>query len=124
MNPTVSIIVPVYNAENTLSRCVDSILHQEYTDFELLLVDDGSLDSSGAICDRYASLDSRVHVIHKENSGVSDSRNMALDHARGTYLQFLDSDDWITPNATDLLVQTAEYYHCDMVISDFYRVIG
>ena len=124
MNPTVSIIVPVYNAENTLSRCVDSILHQEYTDFELLLVDDGSLDSSGAICDRYASLDSRVHVIHKENSGVSDSRNMALDHARGTYLQLLDSDDWITPNATDLLVQTAEYYHCDMVISDFYRVIG
>ena len=84
MNPTVSIIVPVYNAENTLSRCVDSILHQEYTDFELLLVDDGSLDSSGAICDRYASLDSRVHVIHKENSGVSDSRNMALEIGRAS----------------------------------------
>ena len=124
MNPTVSIIVPVYNAERTLTRCIDSILNQEYTDFELLLVNDGSKDSSGSICDRYAAKDSRIHVIHKENSGVSDSRNIALDRACGTYLQFLDSDDWITPNATRLLVETARRYHCDMVISDFYRVVG
>lgn len=124
MNPTVSIIVPVYNAESTIARCIESILNQDYTDFELLLVDDGSQDSSGSICDNYASLDSRVHVIHKENSGVSDSRNLALDTACGTYLQFLDSDDWITPNATGLLVQSAERYHCDLVISDFYRVVG
>lgn len=124
MNPTVSIIVPVYNAERTLTRCIDSILNQEYTDFELLLVNDGSKDSSGSICDRYAAKDSRIHVIHKENSGVSDSRNIALDRACGTYLQFLDSDDWITPNATRLLVETAQHYHCDMVISDFYRVVG
>lgn len=124
MNPTVSIIVPVYNAERTLTRCIDSILNQEYTDFELLLVNDGSKDSSGSICDRYATKDSRIHVIHKENSGVSDSRNIALDRACGTYLQFLDSDDWITPNATRLLVETARRYHCDMVISDFYRVVG
>lgn len=124
MNPTVSIIVPVYNAERTLTRCIDSILNQEYTDFELLLVNDGSKDSSGSICDRYAAKDSRIHVIHKENSGVSDSRNIALDRACGAYLQFLDSDDWITPNATRLLVETARCYHCDMVISDFYRVVG
>lgn len=124
MNPTVTIIVPVYNAEKTISRCIESILNQDYTDFELILVDDGSKDSSGAICDNYASGDSRVLVIHKENSGVSDSRNTALDQARGTYLQFLDSDDWITPNATGLLVQSAERYHCDLVISDFYRVVG
>lgn len=124
MNPTVSIIVPVYNAEDTISRCIDSILNQDYTDFELLLVNDGSKDSSGSICDKYAAGDSRIHVIHKENTGVSDSRNLALDRACGTYLQFLDSDDWITPNATGLLVQAAERFHCDLVISDFYRVVG
>ena len=124
MNPTVSIIVPVYNAEATLARCIDSILTQEYTDFELILVDDGSQDTSGDICDQYASKDSRIRVIHKENTGVSASRNQALDQALGTYLQFLDSDDWITPNATQLLVDTAAHFHCDLVISDFYRVVG
>lgn len=124
MNPTVSIIVPVYNAEATISRCIESIINQEYRDFELLLIDDGSTDSSGTICDRYAAEDSRIRLIHKENTGVSETRNMALDLACGTYLQFLDSDDWITPNATRLFVEEAERYHCDMVISDFYRVVG
>lgn len=124
MNPTVSIIVPVYNAQSCLARCVDSILGQEYQDFELLLADDGSSDCSGSICDDYAASDSRVHVIHKENTGVSDTRNTALDRARGTYLQFLDSDDWITPDATKLLVRSAKDNCCDMVIADFYRVIG
>lgn len=124
MNPTVSIIVPVYNAETTISRCIESIINQEYRDFELLLIDDGSTDSSGTICDRYAAEDSRIRLIHKENTGVSETRNMALDLACGTYLQFLDSDDWITPNATRLFVEEAERYHCDMVISDFYRVVG
>lgn len=122
MQPTVSIIVPVYNAENTIRRCIDSILEQEYTDFELLLVDDGSKDRSGAICDEYT--DPRVHVIHKENSGVSATRNLAMDQARGTYLQFLDSDDWITPDATLSLVRAAETNQCDLVVSDFYRVVG
>ena len=124
MNPTVSIIVPVYNAEATISRCIESIINQEYRDFELLLIDDGSTDSSGTICDRYAAEDSRIRLIHKENTGVSETLNMALDLACGTYLQFLDSDDWITPNATRLFVEEAERYHCDMVISDFYRVVG
>ena len=89
MEPTVSIIVPVYNAENTIPRCIESILNQEYSDFELLLVNDGSTDGSGAVCDAYAARDARVRVIHKENTGVSDTRNTALDQARGTYLQFL-----------------------------------
>ena len=124
MAPTVSIIVPVYNAEKTIGRCVDSILGQQYTDFELLLVDDGSKDGSGAICDSYALADSRVQVIHKENTGVSDTRNIGISRARGVYLQFLDSDDWITPDATKLLVETARDHDCDLVISDFYRVVG
>ena len=124
MAPTVSIIVPVYNAAHTIGRCIESILNQQYTDFELFLVDDGSRDGSGIICDAYAKRDSRIRVIHKENSGVSNTRNMALDLAQGTYLQFLDSDDWITPDATSSLVRAAEANRCDLVIADFYRVIG
>ena len=124
MRPMVSIIVPIYNAEQYLRRCVDSILNQEYTDFEVFLVNDGSTDSSGDICEEYGNKDTRVIVIQKENTGVSDSRNLALDRARGKYLQFLDSDDWITPDATRLFVRAAEEYDCDMVISDFYRVVG
>lgn len=124
MEPYVSIIVPVYNAEGYLERCINSVLAQEYKNFELILVDDGSEDESPAICDRYAAQDERVRVIHKENSGVSDSRNRALDVAKGDYLQFLDADDWLTPEATKLFVQSAEKSGCDMVIADFYRVAG
>lgn len=124
MNPRVSIIVPVYNAEDNLRKCIESVLKQDYLEFELLLMDDGSKDGSGAICDEYAKKDTRIHVVHKENSGVSDTRNQAIKLAKGEYLQFIDSDDWITPDATGLLVRTAEKYQCDMVISDFYRVIG
>lgn len=124
MNPMVSIIIPVYNAEKTIRRCVDSALNQEYKETELLLVDDGSTDLSGRICDEYAGKDPRVCVIHKENTGVSDTRNLAVDRARGTYLQFLDSDDWISSDATSLMVRAAEESGCDMVISDFYRVVG
>lgn len=121
--PAVSIIVPVYNAENSLSRCVDSILKQNYENFELLLIDDGSTDFSGPLCDEYAAADSRVRVIHKPNSGVSHSRNLAIEQARGEYLQFVDADDWLAPEATGLLALTAAAQSCDMVICDFYRVI-
>ncbi|MDD5931921.1 MAG: glycosyltransferase [Oscillospiraceae bacterium] len=124
MNPSVSIIVPVYNAEKTIRRCIESILHQSCGDFELLVVDDGSPDSSGAICDAYAAGDARVRVFHKENGGVSAARNLALEQARGKYIQFLDSDDWITPDATLLLLRAAEEHEADLVISDFYRVVG
>lgn len=124
MDPIVSVIVPVYNAEKTIRRCVDSVLAQKNSRFELILADDGSQDGSGAICDAYAAADSRVRVIHKPNTGVSATRNQAMDEAKGTYLQFLDSDDWLAPDATRLLVEAAEAHRCDMVIADFYRVVG
>ena len=122
--PLVSIIVPVYNAEAYLARCINSVMNQEYTNFELLLVNDGSSDGSAALCDSFAQRDARVRVIHKENTGVSDSRNRALAEAKGEYIQFLDSDDWLTPEATKLFVRSAENSGCDMVIADFYRVAG
>lgn len=124
MNPTVSIIVPVYNAEKNLDRCIESVLKQDYENFELILMDDGSKDNSGNLCDEYAKKDARIRVIHKENSGVSDTRNQAIKLASGEYLQFIDSDDWITPDATGLMVRMAQESKCEMVIADFYRVIG
>lgn len=122
--PLVSIIVPVYNAEKTIERCINSILNQSYKDFELLLLDDGSTDASGQICDAFAEKDQRIRVLHKENSGVSDTRNQGIAMARGEYLQFADSDDWLTPDATEFFVRTVAEHRCDMVIADFYRVIG
>ena len=93
--PMISIIVPVYNAEKYLHRCIDSILSQTFADFELLLIDDGSKDKSGAICDEYAVKDNRVRVFHKENGGVSSARNLGLDNACGEWVTFVDSDDEI-----------------------------
>lgn len=93
--PKISVIVPVYKAEKYIRRCVDSILAQTFTDFELLLVDDGSPDNSGAICEEYAARDSRVKVFHKENGGVSSARNLGLDNAKGEWVTFVDADDWI-----------------------------
>lgn len=122
--PLVSIIVPIYNAEKTIDRCINSILNQEYKDFELILLNDGSTDASGLICDAYAEKDKRIRVLHKENTGVSHTRNLGIAMARGEYLQFLDSDDWITPDATRFFVRAAMENQCDMVIADFYRVIG
>ena len=124
MSTKVSIIIPVYNAEKQLERCIESVLKQDYTDFELLLINDGSSDKSGDICERYATSDARIRVVHKENTGVSDSRNLGISMAKGEFLQFLDSDDWITPDATGLLVRMAQENDCEMVIADFYRVIG
>ncbi len=94
-SPRLSVIVPVYNAETYLHRCVDSILQQSYTDFELILVDDGSSDKSGEICDTQAQKDSRVHVIHQPNSGVSAARNAGLEKAAGEWITFVDADDYL-----------------------------
>ena len=99
----ISIIVPIYNTEKYLDRCIQSILAQIYTDFELLLVDDGSTDSSGVICERYAELDSRVRVFHKKNGGASSARNIGLDNANGEWVMFVDSDDYLRCNALDIL---------------------
>lgn len=94
-NPKISVIVPVYNVEKYLYRCIDSILAQTFTDFELLLIDDGSKDKSGEICDEYARKDKRLRVFHKENGGVSSARNVGLDNALGEYICFCDADDWV-----------------------------
>lgn len=120
----VSILIPVYNAEKTIERCISSVLNQTYPDFELILLDDGSTDGSGPICDAYAEKDRRIRVLHKENTGVSDTRNQGIAMAEGEYLQFLDSDDWIPPHATESFVRTVTEHPCDMVIADFYRVVG
>lgn len=93
---SISIIVPVYKAELFLPRCIDSILTQTFTDFELLLIDDGSPDNSGSICDEYALKDKRIRVFHKENGGVSSARNLGLDNAKGEWITFIDADDWIS----------------------------
>ena len=95
--PKLSIIVPVYNTEKYIGRCIDSILEQTFTDFELLLIDDGSFDRSGAICEEYACKDQRVRVFHKDNGGVSSARNFGLDNANGEWIAFVDSDDYIEP---------------------------
>ena len=101
--PQISVIVPVYKVEAYLDRCVQSILCQTYTDFELILVDDGSPDNCGAMCDAWAEKDSRIKVIHKENGGLSDARNAGIDIARGQYLSFVDSDDYIHPRMLEAL---------------------
>lgn len=91
----ISIIVPIYNVEKYLRKCIDSILSQTYSDFEVLLIDDGSKDQSGEICDEYAARDSRVRVFHKENGGVSSARNLGIEQAKGEWITFIDSDDWV-----------------------------
>ena len=113
----ISVIVPIYNVEPYLAKCIDSILNQTYKDFELLLVDDGSPDNCPAICDEYAKKDSRITVIHKQNGGLSDARNAALEIAKGEFVTFVDSDDFIAPNALQLLMEAAVENNSDVVIS-------
>ena len=91
----ISVIVPIYKVENYLNRCVESIRKQTYRNLEIILVDDGSPDACGEMCDRYAQEDSRIRVIHKENGGLSDARNAGIEVAAGEYIAFIDSDDWI-----------------------------
>lgn len=118
--PKISVIVPVYNTEKFLQRCIDSVLAQTYQDFELLLIDDGSKDSSGVICDEYAAQDIRVRVFHKENGGVSDTRNYGLDLAQGKYLMFLDSDDfWLRNDVLEMLIGKAEEYDLDIIRGEY-----
>lgn len=115
-NPKISIIVPVYNVEQYLPRCIDSILYQSFADFELLLIDDGSKDKSGAICDEYAAKDSRIRVFHKKNGGVSSARNVGLDNARGEWLAFIDGDDEITKGYFNI---RQEHEEVDVIIKPY-----
>ena len=119
----ISIIIPVYNAEKYLNCCIDSILAQTFTDFELLLINDGSKDKSGAICDGYAKKDNRVRVFHKENGGVSSARNMGLDNARGERISFVDADDWLESDFLAILfgdtsMADLTYFGCQYCYDD------
>ena len=109
----ISVIVPVYRAEAFLRTCTDSILSQTFSDFELLLIDDGSPDGSGALCDAIAREDDRVRVVHKQNGGVSSARNEGLQRAAGTYVFFVDSDDWIAPNTLEKLLAARKLWDAD-----------
>lgn len=117
----ISVVVPVYKVENYVQKCINSILNQSYTNLELILVDDGSPDKSGIICDENAKLDERIKVIHKENGGLSDARNIGIEAAVGKYITFVDSDDFISPFMieklyTNLIEYTADISCCDMGI--------
>ena len=113
--PLVSMIIPIYNGEKYLDLCLESIAAQTYQNLEILLVDDGSTDSSPEMCDAFASQDSRIRVIHKPNGGLSSARNAGLDTMRGEYVTFVDCDDFLFPDMVDFFVRTALEYDCDVV---------
>lgn len=120
--PKVSIIVPVYKAEKYIKRCVDSIIAQTFSDWELLLIDDGSPDRSGEIIEDYAKADARVRVFHKENGGVSSARNLGLDNAQGEYLTFVDADDWIDADNLAVCLPVIEQNRLDVLQFPFKRI--
>ena len=118
----ISIIVPVYNVERYLGKCINSILNQTFADFELILVDDGSTDRSGYICDDYKKKDNRIKVIHKENGGLSSARNAGLDIAKEKYIGFVDSDDFINKNMYEFLYKDIKVNNSDIAICDYEEV--
>lgn len=120
--PLISVIVPVYNVEEYLPRCVDSILAQTYENLEIILVDDGTRDASDKICDDYARRDSRIQVIHKKNGGLSSARNAGLEIARGEYIAFVDSDDWIEPDAYEHMLAVMQRQAVKLVCAGRYDV--
>lgn len=107
---TISVIIPVYNVESTLRRCIASVLSQSFADWEAILVDDGSTDSSGVICDEYASKDARIHVVHKANGGLSEARNTGINVAKGDFITFMDSDDYVDNDAYEKVIEIACEY--------------
>lgn len=119
MNSLISVIIPIYNVEKYLKRCVDSVLNQTYNNLEIVLVDDGSPDNSGKICDDYAKSDSRIKVVHKKNGGLSSARNAGLDIATGEYVSFIDSDDWVEKDLYKVLTDIANENDVDIIISQF-----
>lgn len=120
MKELISIIVPVYNVENYLKKCIDSIIRQTYKNLEIILVDDGSTDTSGKICDEYAKIDSRIKVIHKFNGGLSSARNVGIEHASGSFISFIDSDDWVGDN---FIASFCKYAASDRIIICGYKKV-
>ena len=121
-NPLISVIIPVYNVEKYLSKCIESVMAQTYTRLEIILVDDGSKDSSGEICDRYAEKDSRVRVIHKQNGGLSDARNCGIAASSGEYIGLVDSDDYIDADMYETLYSLTAEYGADVAMCGLYDV--
>lgn len=119
-NPSISIIMPVYKVENYVGRAIESILSQTFSDFEFIMVNDGSPDNCGQICDAYAEKDRRLHVIHKENGGAPSARNMAIPMAKGKYFYFMDADDWCEPTMLEDMFTLAEKHQAQLVISGYY----
>ncbi|MZL70665.1 MULTISPECIES: glycosyltransferase family 2 protein [Eubacteriales] len=120
----ISVVIPVYNARQSLERCVHSVIGQCYSALEVILVDDGSTDGSGPICDQLAATDSRIQVIHKPNGGVSSARNKGIEVATGEYLQFVDCDDWLHPQMCQLLLEAIAKNGADMALCGYQRVVG
>ena len=122
MKDLISVIVPIYNVEKLLPRCIESIANQTYKNLEIILVNDGSPDNSGKICDEYAKKDNRIKVIHKENGGLSDARNKGLDSALGNYIMFVDSDDYINPLMAEILYENLISNNADLSICNYKKV--
>ncbi len=120
-NPLISIIIPVYNVEKYIDKCIMSVLQQTYTNIEIYLVDDGSTDKSGSICDQYAKKDSRIIVIHKENGGLSSARNAALDVIHGEYITFVDSDDFVSDNYVAFLYEILQKESADVSVCQMFE---
>lgn len=118
-NKVVSVLIPAYNVERYLPKCLDSVLCQTFKDFEIILIDDGSTDKTGEICEDYRKKDFRVKVYHQENRGISATRELCLQKACGEFIQFVDSDDWIEPNMLEILVKVANDTKSDIVAFDF-----
>ena len=123
-NPYLSIIIPVYNVEQYLKKCLESVLNQTYQEFECILVDDGSTDASGRICDEFAISDSRITVIHKENGGLVSVRKAGLKNASGRFIGCVDSDDWVEPDYFEKLLKMQKKYDADIVAGNLFRDIG
>lgn len=119
MSVKISVIIPVYNVEKYLKRCINSVLEQTYKDYEILLINDGSTDTSGLICDDYASKHTNIHIIHKTNKGLSDTRNVGISNAKGEYIYFLDSDDYIIPNCLEILYTNLKDNNADLSCGNF-----
>ena len=118
----ISVIIPVYNLENYIEQCIKSVINQTYANLEIIIIDDGSTDNSGNICDLWQKQDNRISVIHKKNSGLSDARNIGLDLAKGDYISFVDGDDWIHPQMYEILLRYYENENIDMVCCKLVKV--
>ena len=117
--PLITVIIPVYKVEKYLRKCVESVIYQTYSNLEIILIDDGSTDNSGLICDEYAKKDSRIRVLHQKNSGISSVRNKGIDMAKGKYFTFIDSDDYVSLDYIEYLYNLITKYNADISICNF-----